>query len=225
MQDSNLITLVQSEFRVDSRLLATQLDHRHRTILENIDKHILELQELNPLPFETEKGIALATGGFAKATRYALLSEDQCYFVLTLMRNNDKVVRLKLNLVKAFSNARKQIAERDMVRLEGKKVRRSETDAIKDLITYAKGQGSTTDDRWFYVNLTVMTNNIMGVKAGQRDFMDSRQLQLLKLAETMIEIAIRDGMKAELSHKEIYQLCKDRVSDIIIPLRQNNLLT
>ena len=224
MSNSDLITLVQSKFRVDSRLLANHLDTRHRTILENIDKYIVELQELNALPFETEKGIALVTGGFAKATRYALLSEDQCYFVLTLMRNNDKVVRLKLNLVKAFSNARKQIAERDMVRLEGKKVRRSETDAIKDLVSYAKAQGSTTADKWFYINLTAMTNKIMNVKAGQRDVMDSRQLQLLKLAETMIEIAIRDGMKAELSYPDIYTLCKDRVSDIIIPLRQDDLL-
>jgi hypothetical protein len=140
------------------------------------------------------------------------------------MRNNDKVVKLKLNLVKAFSNARKQLAERDLARLEGKKVRRSETDAIKDLIAYAKGNGSKTADKWFYVNLTTMTNKVMGVEAGQRDFMDSRQLQLLKLAETMIEIAIRDGMKAELSHSEIYTLCKDRVSDIIIPLRQDKLL-
>jgi phage regulator Rha-like protein len=223
MQDSNLITLVQSEFRVDSRLLANQLDHRHRTIYESIVKYILELQELGLLPFETESVKEQGSRG-AKLHKYYLLNEDQCYFVLTNMRNNDKVVRLKLNLVKAFSDARKQIAERDMVRLEGKKVRRSETDAIKDLITYAKGQGSTTDDKWFYINLTVMTNKIMGVKAGQRDFMDSRQLQLLKLAETMIEIAIRDGMKAELSHSDIYLLCKDRVSDIIIPLRQAALI-
>jgi phage regulator Rha-like protein len=223
MSNTDLITLVQSEFRVDSRLLATQLDHRHRTIYESIVKYSKELQELGLLPVESESVKEEGNRG-AKLHKFYLLNEDQCYFVLTNMRNNDKVVKLKLNLVKAFSNARKQLAERDLARLEGKKVRRSETDAIKDLIAYAKGNGSKTADKWFYVNLTTMTNKVMGVEAGQRDFMDSRQLQLLKLAETMIEIAIRDGMKAELSHSEIYTLCKDRVSDIIIPLRQDKLL-
>ena len=37
----------------------------------------------------------------------------------------------------------------------------------------------------------------------------------LKLAETMVEIAIRDGLKAELHYKDIYRLCKDRVSDVL----------
>ena len=35
------VALIKSEFRVDSRLLSPELNHRHRTILENIDKYNL----------------------------------------------------------------------------------------------------------------------------------------------------------------------------------------
>lgn len=36
----------------------------------------------------------------------------------------------------------------------------------------------------------------------------------IKITETIIEIAIRDGLKAGLEYKDIYKLCKDRVSII-----------
>ena len=41
----------------------------------------------------------------------------------------------------------------------------------------------------------------------------------MKLAETLIEIAIRDGLKANLNYKDVYRLCKDRVSDILEQLK------
>jgi phage regulator Rha-like protein len=211
----NILSLVAKEFRVDSRLLANHLDTRHRTILENIDKYANELNSLNLLPFETESRPEGKHGG--GDVRYALLSEDQCYFVLTLMRNNDKVIALKLKLVKAFRDARKQIAERDTARIEGKKVRRLETDAIKSLVDYATAKGSQSAN-FYYANITKMTNSVVGIEAGQRDNLDARQLQLLSVAENMVAIAIRDGLKADLDYRQIYALCKDRLQSIIAAL-------
>lgn len=210
---------IKKEFRVDSRLLANQLDHRHRTILENIDKYANELKSLSELPFKTESGLPRPQGGFS-TIRYALLSEDQCYFVLTLMRNNENVVALKLKLVKAFRDARKQLAERDTARLEGKKVRRDETDAIKKLVDYATANGSQNAG-FYYSNITKMTNDVLGIDKGMRDTLDARQLGVLTMIETMIRIAINDGLKAELDYKQIYALCKDRVSELTPLLRLN----
>lgn len=217
MNDISL-NLVSNEFRIDSRLLAPELNHRHRTILESLDKYKSQFESLGRLPFETEKGIALEQGGFAKPTRYFLLNEDQCYFLLTLMRNNNHIVKAKLNLVKAFRDARKQLAERDIARLDGKQARRLETDAIKSLVEYAKASGSSKPET-YYMTITKMTNQALGIESGQRDKMDSRQLQLLKMAETLVEIAIRDGLKAELHYKDIYRLCKDRVNFLLEPLK------
>jgi len=211
MNDISL-NLVSNEFRIDSRLLAPELNHRHRTILESLDKYKSQFDALGQLTFESEAGYQNAI------VRFALLNEDQCYFLLTLMRNNNHIVKAKLNLVKAFRDARKQLAERDIARLDGKQVRRLETDAIKCLVEYAKASGSSKPDM-YYLAITKMTNKALGIESGQRDKMDARQLQLLKLAETLIEIAIRDGLKANLDYKDIYRLCKDRVSDILEQLK------
>lgn len=212
----NTIQTIKNELRTDSRLLASFLDHRHRTILENIDKYLNELTQLGQLPFETELGEVRQQGG-RSSIRYALLNEDQCYFILTLMRNNEKVVSAKLKLVKAFSDARKQLAERDIARLEGKQVRRLETDAIKSLVDYAEAQGSKSPNA-YYMNVTRMTNKILGIEAGQRDNLSAQQLQQLAVIETVVGLAIRDGIKAELDYKEIYQVAKLRCEALIAPL-------
>lgn len=212
MNDISL-NLISNEFRIDSRLLAPELNHRHRTILESLDKYTDSFKLLGSLPIDSEMG---SHGGVP--VRYFLLNEDQCYFLLTLMRNNEKIVESKLKLVKAFRDARKQLAERDIARLDGKQVRRLETDAIKHLVEYAKASGSSKPEM-YYVTLTTMTNKSLGIESGQRDKMDARQLQLLKIAETLVEIAIRDGLKAELHYKDIYRLCKDRVSDVLTQLK------
>ena len=210
------LNLVSNELRIDSRLLSPELNHRHRTILESIDKYKGHFESHGLLPIKTEARLEGQRGG--GDVRYFLLNEAQCCFLLTLMRNNDFVVDKKSKLIKAFTDARKQLAERDIARLDGKQVRRLETDAIKDLIEYAKASGSSRPEM-YYVSLTTMTNKSLGIESGQRDKMDARQLQLLKIAETLVEIAIRDGLKAELHYKDIYRLCKDRVSDVLAQLK------
>jgi phage regulator Rha-like protein len=200
------ITQIKNELRTDSRLLAGFLDHRHRTILENIDKYRSELEQLGGLPFETG---TLQTNGGPQKQRFALLSEDQCYFLLTLMRNNEKVVAAKLALVKAFKEARAQVARRDIARADGKAIRRMETDSIKALVEYASAAGSKSANR-YYTNITKMTNDILGIEAGQRDKMDETQLRQVMVIENVVDLAIRDGIKAEMPYKEIYQLAKTR---------------
>jgi len=66
----------------------------------------------------------------------------------------------------------------------------------------------------YYANITRMTNNLLGIEEGKRDQLDHKTLQQIKVAETIVEMAIRDGLKAELPYKDIYKLCKERVSSI-----------
>ena len=205
------IALIKSEFRVDSRLLSPELNHRHRTILENLDKYRSQFESLGHLPFQTELGYNNLP------VRFALLNEDQCYFLLTLMRNNDFVVDKKSKLVKAFREAKNQVTLRDMARIEGKAVRRTETDAIKSLVEYATAKGSSNANM-YYANITKMTNSLLGIEKGQRNTLDHKSLQQIKVAETIVEMAIRDGLKAELPYKDIYKLCKERVSSIAVLL-------
>ena len=205
---------VGSELRTDSRLLAKFLDHRHRTILENVDKYLPLFSEIGRVPFETG---TFQTAGGEQKQRYALLNESQCYFLLTLMRNNDRVVEAKLQLVKAFEDARRQLAQRDAARIEGKKARLAETEAIKTLIEYASAKGSGSPDK-YYLNITNMTNKFLGIKSGERPMLSADKLKQVAAVETVVDIAIRDGIKANLHYKEIYRLAKDRVNSLGVAL-------
>ena len=53
-----------------------------------------------------EIGTVTNSVGAVNQTRYALLNEDQCYFLLSLSRNNTTVVALKASLVYSFKKAR-----------------------------------------------------------------------------------------------------------------------
>lgn len=209
------ITIVQSggELRADSRTFVSKLDVRHRQLMENIRKYEPQFLELGRLPFETE---TLQTAGGPQQTSYALLNEDQAYFLLTLSRNSEAVVAAKLALVKAFRQARGHIAKTETARIEGKKARSEETAAIAELVQYATDHGSESA-KMYYVSITKMTNKLLGLESGKRDSLPPHALDALRLAETMIDVAIRDGLRAGLHYKQIYALAKDKVS-LLVPL-------
>ena len=98
------LTLILDERRVDSRLLAEQLGSQHKNSIELIDKYADKIRRFGHLPFQTEVGKRVQGGG--KAERFALLNEDQAFFLLSLSRNTGRVVELKSNLIMAFREAR-----------------------------------------------------------------------------------------------------------------------
>jgi phage regulator Rha-like protein len=197
------------DIRIDSRLLAPHVDVRHRDTFDLIRKYAPQLSELGVLPFQTEK--PNDDGG--RPQKYALLNEDQCYFLLTLMRNTDKVVELKLKLVKGFREARAALAKWEASRLEGKKVRRIETDAIKDLVAYASAHGSKHAEN-YYSNITRMVNEILGVEL-PRDRLGEQELKRIAMAETLVDMVVRDGIVAELPYRSIYRVAKERVTSLV----------
>lgn len=207
------IAVIQScgELRADSRSFVAKMDIRHRQLMENIRKYEAQFLELGRLPFETE---TLQTAGGPQQTSYALLNEDQAYFLLTLSRNSDKVVAAKLALVKAFRQARGHLAKTETARIEGKKARREETAAIAELVQYATDHGSESA-RMYYTNITKMTNKLLVIGAGKRDILPPHALDALRLAETMIDVAIRDGLRAGLHYRQVYALARDRVSALV----------
>ena len=209
------ITIIQSggELRADSRSFVSKMDIRHRQLIENIRKYQDKFEELGVVAFQTEQPTSQEGG---RPEVYALLNEDQAYFLLTLSRNSDAVVAAKLALVKAFRQARGHIAKIETARIEGKKARHEETAAIAELVQYATDHGSESA-RMYYVSITKMTNKLLGLESGKRDSLPPHALDALRLAETMIDVAIRDGLRAGLHYKQIYALAKDRVS-MLVPL-------
>ncbi len=102
------IVLVQqkAEPRVDSRLIAKQLGKQHRSIYRLIADHQEDHETFGILRFEIAE-----IDGRGQPERFALLSEDQCYLLLTHTRNTEQTRRLKVALVKAFGDARRATVE------------------------------------------------------------------------------------------------------------------
>lgn len=63
----------------------------HKSVIQLIRQNASDLEDFGPLGFEIQKGQPLPQGGFAKATEYATLNEQQSTLLLTYMRNNDVV--------------------------------------------------------------------------------------------------------------------------------------
>ena len=83
MNEISVINL-SGELRADSRTFAPKMDLRHRQLMDNIRKYQSKFEELGLLPFEKEARPEGQHGG--GDVIYALLNEDQAYFLLTLSR-------------------------------------------------------------------------------------------------------------------------------------------
>jgi phage regulator Rha-like protein len=100
---------------VDSRLIAAELDIQHKNLMETIRKYLPLVEQFGRVTFETE---TLETNGGKQSVVFCYLNEDQATFVMTLSRNTEIVVICKLKLVKAFSEAKKQLQQRPKTNAE-----------------------------------------------------------------------------------------------------------
>jgi len=102
------LVVVNQEPRVDSRLIASQIGVEHKNTRSLIEQYQNALETFGQLPFETEVGKRTQGGG--NPEKFYLLNEDQSYLLLTLTRNTDQAVQLKIRLVSAFGEQRRTIA-------------------------------------------------------------------------------------------------------------------
>lgn len=95
---------------VDTITIAEGVQVQHKNILELIRKYLPDFEAFGPVAFETRKGKPLPQGGFAKSSEVAWLTEDQTTLLFTFLKNTEIARKLKIRLVKAFREAREEIA-------------------------------------------------------------------------------------------------------------------
>jgi hypothetical protein len=147
--------------------------------------------------FKTEK---ISSGG--RPVEYAILDEQQATFLITLMRNSEKVILFKEELTKQFFKQRVFIQNLIMqqkdpswmnVRKDGKQVYFQKTDVIKDFIEYAIKQGSKSA-KMYYINFAKMENKALFIFEQKfpnlREVLTIRQLMQVSIADDIIEKAI-----------------------------------
>jgi len=139
------------------------------------------------------------------------LTKDGFTF-LVMGYKGKKAAEFKEKYIQAFNTMEKVIMEKStdawlQTRSAGMLTRKSETDTIKELVEYAKEQGSTNSDM-LYVTYTKLANTMTGVKS--RESATVTQLNNLSIFENLILQMIRNGMAAGLGYKDIYRECKAR---------------
>jgi len=83
--------------------VAAGCDMQHKTVIRLVRRYQSDLEDFGLVNFQS----SLNSQG--SATEYAILSEDQATYLITLFRNTPIVRRFKLSLVKAFRKALNQI--------------------------------------------------------------------------------------------------------------------
>jgi len=89
---------------VTSETIAQGADLQHKNTLELINRHHLSLERFGQVAFETRPGYNNSQ------IRVALLNEQQATLLMTFMRNTERVVEFKVQLIEAFYEMAKLLA-------------------------------------------------------------------------------------------------------------------
>ena len=93
------------EARVDTYQLAARMNVQHESVMRLVNTYEQEIRKFGHLRFES-RAVKNSVGAVNHA-KFALLTEDQCYFLLTLIRNSETTVPMKQELIVAFAAFRR----------------------------------------------------------------------------------------------------------------------
>lgn len=210
---NELVYLKNDQAITDSVTVADLFEKRHDRVLRAIDNLI------ETLPKNGERS-ALFMPTKRKADdgqfhRVYLMNRDG-FSLLVMGFNGKKALEWKLKYIDAFNKMESIIMERKTTawletRQQGKLIRKEETDIIKQLVEYAKSQGSSHADM-LYRTYTKLANRVVGVT--DRDAATNAQLNDLSTMERLIAKVVLDGMAEGKYYKQIYKDSKERLETV-----------
>lgn len=177
-QTTQALALVatKAEPRVDSRLLAQQLGNKHHSVFLLLKNYRGDFEQFGKVRFQIEP---LPSG---QSEKFALLNEDQAYLLLNYSRNTAKVRALKVQLVKAFAEARRAAAVRQMDYLPA-------YHAMQERI-HELAQGSP-NEHFLHMNVAKLVNKVAGIEAGQRPNAPLPKQSVLAVAQMLAGAALQ----------------------------------
>ena len=190
-QETVILSQIGGEARIDSRLLAVSMDRPHQDLFELVKGHAGAFEELGVIRFQTGKPTGPSGG---RPERFALLNEDQAYFLLTLTRNTARTVALKVRLVKAFGEARRA-AEAGTEYLPTYHALHDELHALA---------AGSANERFVHMNLNKLVNKTVGIGNGERGALRTAPKAMLITAQA---VAAR-AMRGAADHRDGYERAK-----------------
>lgn len=184
----------KTEARIDSRILADHLGNGHKGAMALIEKYRDEFKGFGQLPFQKAVGQRLHGGG--NPERFALLNEDQAFFLLSLSRNSKRVVNLKAKLVQAFREARLVADQYRTAYLPTYHGLHDQIDALA---------AESSNRHHVHANINRLVNRAAGIEAGQR----RAGLAMPEQAMLIVAQAVaRNALQGAADHHEGYQRVK-----------------
>ncbi|MCI8750913.1 MAG: Rha family transcriptional regulator [Lachnospiraceae bacterium] len=186
--------------------VAEKFEKRHDNVMRDI-RGLLKNEETQQM-FKLSSYIEKQNG-----QKYPMCYMNRDGFSLLAMGfTGKKALNWKIQYIKAFNTMEEILKEHNTqlwinTRQTNKENRLKETDTIKLLQDYAKGQGSTHSDK-LYVVYTNLAKRFIG---GKRDNVGVSELNTLTLIEGIILQTIQAGMSRQMYYKEIYKDCKNRI--------------
>lgn len=215
---SNLVIINGDKAFTTTLVIADGVRLEHKRVMNLLRKHS-NTETLKTFKKASEKRI----GSEGKPIVYAELSEKQASFLITLMRNSEKVVEFKEKLNDEFFKQRQIISNLiqqrndpnwQNVRKDGKAIYLQKTEVIKEFVEYATEQGSTSAKKYYMV-IGKMENKALFFLEQKyknlREALTIKQLMQVSTADDVIEKALREGMDRKMPYKEIFQLAKERI--------------
>ena len=204
-----LVYLNNNEAVCDSLLVAEKFEKRHADVIRAIENLKKNDSTQNCVQCFKSTFYKDDTG---KQNKMYQMNRDGFTF-LVMGFTGKKANEWKWNYINAFNTMESILREKSTslwleTRQQGKLTRNSETDTIKQLVEYAKSQGSEHADK-LYMTYSKLANKMVGIK--KRDEATVAQLNNLSLIENIILNCIQNGIIAEKNYKAIYQDCKRRL--------------
>lgn len=190
-----VLVAAKGEPRVDSRVLAAGLGNKHRNVVELVERYLAQFRRLGIVPFQTEK-----FDGRGRPERFALLNEDQAYFLLTLARNSEKVVELKVSLVAAFKEARAGTA----AQIEYMPGYHALHDRAHELAA------GSPNERFVHMNLNKLVNKTAGIEAGVRAKLPPAMKARVTVAQEVAMLALESAN----DHHDGYEKAKQALGNL-----------
>lgn len=205
---NDLVFLQKDEAVTTSLIVAEKFHKRHNDVLRAIENLIGGLPK-NAQTLFTKSHYTESQNGQSYPMYY--MNRD-AFTLLVMGFTGKKALQWKLDYIKAFNSMEAIIREKSTTiwletRQQGKLTRKAETDVIKELVEYAKDQGSK-HSQMLYMTYSKLANAMAGIS--KRDNASVSQLNNLSIFENIILTIIRNGMSEGLGYKEIYQVCKLR---------------
>lgn len=188
------LTTTKTETRVDTRLMAMHLGNQHRHVMALIEKYADKFRGFGQLLFKNAVGERNQGGG--NPERFALLNEDQAFFLLSLSRNSTQVVDLKVKLIQAFSEARRAADQRQGEYLPTYQ-------QLHEVIHSLACESS--NEKFVHMNVNRLVNRAAGVEAGQRATLALPQQSMLIVAQAVAANALRGATDHHAGYERVKQ--------------------